>query len=59
MNYETDTEELKSQIRELRAWIGTLMRRIEDLESSAFQLQDHEEVILVTMPNEDRRQRML
>jgi hypothetical protein len=57
MEYETDTEELKSQIRELREWIGALMRRIEDLESSAFQLQDHEEVILVTMPIEDRKQR--
>jgi prefoldin subunit 5 len=59
MEYETDTEELKSQIKELRAWIRALTRRIEDLESSAFQLQEHEEVILVTLPIEDRRQRML
>ena len=59
MKPETNTEELKSQIIELRAWIGTLMRRIEDLESSAFQLLDHEEVILVTLPIEDRRRRML
>ena len=59
MENETNTGELKSQIRELREWIEALTRRIEDLESSAFQLQDHEEVILVTLPIDDRRQRML
>ena len=58
MKKVTDMEELKSQVRELRKWIEALTRRIEDLESSAFQLQDHEEVILVTLPIEDRRQRM-
>ncbi len=59
MENETDAEELKSQIRELREWLGALTRRIEDLESSAFQLEDHEEVILVALPIEDRRHRML
>lgn len=58
MENETHTEKLKSQIGELREWIEALTRRIEDLESSAFQLKDHEEVIIVTLPIDDRRRRM-
>jgi hypothetical protein len=59
MENETHKEKLKSQIGELREWIEALTRRIEDLESSTFQLEDHEEVIIVALPIENRRQKML
>jgi len=42
--------ELESQIQELREWIKANTRRIEDLEASAFQLLEEEEVFLITVP---------
>jgi cell division protein FtsL len=42
--------ELESQIQELREWIKANTRRIEDLEASAFQLLEEEEVLLITVP---------
>jgi hypothetical protein len=44
---ESDVE---SQLRELREWLKANTRRIEELEATAFQLLDEEEVLLVTVP---------
>lgn len=44
---------------ELRSWIEALTRRVEELEASAFQLQDHEEIVLITLPVADREKGML
>jgi hypothetical protein len=52
-------KEMSSQVLELRSWIEALARRVEELEASAFQLQDHEEIVLITLPSEDRKNRML
>jgi hypothetical protein len=52
-------KEMSSQVLELRSWIEALARRVEELEASAFQLQDHEEIVLITLPSEDRTNRML
>ena len=52
-------KEMSSQILELRSWIEALARRVEELEACAFQLQDHEEIVLITLPSEDRTNRML
>jgi hypothetical protein len=52
-------KEMSSQVLELRSWIEVLTRRVEELEASAFQLQDHEEIVLITLPSEDRTNRML
>ncbi len=60
MNDEKTTDdEIKSQIVELRSWIEALTRRVEELEASAFQLQDHEEIVLITLPVADREKGML
>ena len=40
-------------IRELREWIASLSRRVEELEATAFQLVDDEDVILVSLVNEE------
>jgi hypothetical protein len=52
-------EETVSQLMELRGWIEALTRRIEELEASAFQLEDHEEVVLITLAREERNKGML
>ncbi len=56
---KTTDDEIKSQIVELRSWIEALTRRVEELEASAFQLQDHEEIVLITLPVADREKGML
>lgn len=56
---KTPDKEMSSQVLELRSWIEALTRRVEELEASAFQLQDHEEIVLITLPSEDRTNRML
>ncbi len=56
---KTTDNETKSQIAELRSWIEALTRRVEELEASAFQLQDHEEIVLITLPAADREKGML
>lgn len=43
-------EELESEISFLREWILSNVRRIDDIESNAFFLEDTEEVLLVTVP---------
>lgn len=52
-----ETEKLRVELNSLREWVAANMRRLDDLESSAFLLEDAEEVILVTVPrNGDTRQ---
>ncbi len=50
---ETDqkTTDFRAQVRDLWLWVAALSRRVEELEASAFQLVDEEEVILVATPN--------
>ncbi len=50
---ETDRgkDDFQAQLNDLRFWLAALSRRVEELEASAFQLVDEEEVILVAMPN--------
>jgi len=42
--------DLEASVAELRGWVEALSRRVEDLEHSAFQLVDEEEVVLVAVP---------
>lgn len=50
---ETDheTADFRAQVRDLQLWLAALSRRVEELEASAFQLVDEEEVILVAVPD--------
>ena len=43
-------EELRRELRLLRGWVEANTRRIEELEATAFQLDDAEEVLLVAVP---------
>lgn len=38
---------IEAQLQELRMWVEALSRRLEELEATAFQLVDDEEIILV------------
>jgi len=42
--------DIGKQILELKAWVDALTRRIEELEATAFQLRDEEDVILIAVP---------
>ena len=44
------TYELEASVEKLRGWVEALSRRVEELEHSAFQLADQEEVVLVAVP---------
>jgi hypothetical protein len=44
---------LEEELKFLKEWIIANNRRLEDLESNAFFLEDHEEVLLVTVPRKD------
>ena len=50
MSQNADTTNLETLIRDLKGWVEALARRVEDLEATAFQLVENEEVILVTVP---------
>jgi len=50
MGANMKTHELEASVEELRGWVEALSRRVEELEQSAFQLADQEEVVLVTVP---------
>ena len=51
MGANTKMYELEeASVKELRGWVEALSRRVEELEHSAFQLADQEEVALVTVP---------
>lgn len=47
---ETELEAILSELIFLRKWVAANTRRLDDLESSAFLLDETEEVILVTVP---------
>jgi len=48
--------ELESQVEELRERMRILIRRIEELEATSFQLLEDEEVLLIAVPKRsDRR----
>jgi len=46
----SELEELRRELRLLRGWVEANTRRIEELEATAFQLDDAEEVLLVAVP---------
>ena len=50
---EIEIEMLQSELAFLREWVTANARRLDDLESSAFVLEETEEVILVTVPRKD------
>ncbi len=50
---ETEIKSILSELAFLREWVAANARRLDDLESSAFQLDETEEVILVTVPRKD------
>ena len=45
--------EVMHELTFLREWVVANARRLDDLESSVFVLEDTEEVILVTIPKKD------
>jgi hypothetical protein len=48
-----ENDEMKRVLAELsflREWVAANTRRLDDLESSAFMLDEAEEVVLVTIP---------
>jgi len=49
LSQESDKVDLEAELKELRAWVRANMRRIEELEATAFQLMDGEEVILIAV----------
>lgn len=50
MGANMKTYELEASVEKLRGWVEALSRRVEELEHSAFQLADQEEVVLVAVP---------
>lgn len=50
---ETEIKSILSELAFLREWVTANARRLDDLESSAFLLDEAEEVILVTVPRKD------
>jgi hypothetical protein len=50
MGVKANMTDLEALVGELRGWVEALSRRVEDLEHSAFQLVDEEEVVLVAVP---------
>ena len=47
--------DVESQLRELREWVKANSRRIEELEATAFQLLDEDEVLIVAIPRKRER----
>ena len=50
---ETEIDRILSELVFLREWVAANTRRLDDLESSAFLLDEAEEVILATVPRKD------
>ena len=44
---------LLTELSFLREWVASNTRRLNDLESSAFLLDDAEKVVIVTVPRKD------
>ncbi len=55
---ETEIKSILSELAFLREWVAANARRLDDLESSAFLLDEAEEVILVTVPRKDDRRQL-
>lgn len=55
---ETEIKSIMSELVFLREWVAANARRLDDLESSAFLLDEAEEVILVTVPRKDDRRQL-
>ncbi|MFQ6052826.1 MAG: hypothetical protein ACE5OO_01170 [Candidatus Bathyarchaeia archaeon] len=51
MDQPRGESDLRSQLQELRKWVSANTRRIEELEATAFQLLDAEEVLIIAIPN--------
>jgi len=47
---DSDVPKIESQLYELREWLEAVTRRLEQLEATAFQLNDEEEVLLIAVP---------
>jgi len=45
-----DKSDLEAQLLELREWVRANIRRIEELEATAFRLLEEEEVIIIAVP---------
>jgi hypothetical protein len=49
-----EIENIVLELKYLREWVNANSRRLDDLEETAFFLDEHEEVLLITVPkNED------
>ena len=51
-----EIERVLAELSFLREWVASNTRRLDDLESNAFMLDDAEEVVLVTVPKRDINQ---
>jgi hypothetical protein len=45
-----DDSDVESKLRQLTEWVKANTRRIEELEATAFQLLDEDEVLIVAIP---------
>jgi hypothetical protein len=50
---DEEIDKLLTELSFLREWVAANARRLDDLESSAFILEETEEVILVTVPRKE------
>ena len=46
----SELEALRRELKLLKGWVEANTRRIEEREATAFQLDDAEEILLVTVP---------
>lgn len=51
-----EIERVLAELSFLREWVAANTRRLDDLESNAFLLDEAEEVVLVTVPKRDINQ---
>lgn len=51
-----EIERVLAELSFLREWVASNTRRLDDLESNAFLLDEAEEVVLVTVPKRDINQ---
>lgn len=51
-----EIERVLAELSFLREWVAANTRRLDDLESHAFLLDEAEEVVLVTIPKKDTNQ---
>jgi len=51
---KSEISDIESELHNLREWIKANSRRIEELEATAFQLAEVEEVLIVAIPKTQR-----